>query len=255
MISLYIENKKLDIQSLYYVFWVFNMFLNEKIQYFLEERAALNSTGITLNREVISKLGIKGSLRKIIFEPNVSVESEVISSSNNSVFFGMFSYMNSGGYIRANVFIGRYCSIGRRVTIGAGMHSFDNLSSHPLLDASTSYSYEKTTVIHSDVWIGDGAIIMPGVSIGKGSIIGANAVVTKDVPPYEIWGGVPARKIRDRFSNQIIENLIQINWEDYPLEILKESIKSSKDILGTISFLKSLGKENLVHVPNYYIVE
>lgn len=70
---------------------------------------------------MISKLGIKGSLRKVVFEPNVSVESEVISGSNNSVFFGMFSYMNSGGCVRSNVFVGRYCSIGRRVTIGAGM--------------------------------------------------------------------------------------------------------------------------------------
>lgn len=160
------------------------------------------------------------------FESNVSIRSPILSTN---VFFGTHSYMNDGGYIRDNVFVGRYCSIGRRVTIGAGIHSISGLSSSPSLRGIPSAPLSKEqanllkfnnrqnkVIIESDVWIGDGVIIMPGVTIGSGAVIGANAVVTKDVAPYDIVGGVPARKISSRFPDNIVEQLKGCNWWDVP---------------------------------------
>ena len=79
-------------------------------------------------------------------------------------------------------------------------------------------------VIGNDVWIGYGAVIFAGVTIGDGAIIGTRAVVTKDVPPYTIVGGVPAKPIRKRFSDDDIAALLKMKWWDWPVEQIKEHI-------------------------------
>jgi virginiamycin A acetyltransferase len=79
-------------------------------------------------------------------------------------------------------------------------------------------------VIGNDVWIGYDAIIMAGVHIGDGAIIGTRAVVTKDVPPYTIVGGVPAKEIRRRFEAETISKLLKLQWWDWPVEKIRESI-------------------------------
>lgn len=84
---------------------------------------------------------------------------------------------------------------------------------------------EKQCVIGNDVWIGRNAIILPGNTIGDGAIIAAGAVVTHDVPPYTIVGGVPARPIRKRFSDDIIEKLLEIKWWDWPEEKIVENFE------------------------------
>lgn len=80
-------------------------------------------------------------------------------------------------------------------------------------------------VIGNDVWIGYDAIIMPGVKIGDGAIIGTRAIVTNDVPPYTIVGGIPAKVIKKRFSDDIILKLLKIKWWDWPNEKIKANIK------------------------------
>lgn len=143
-----------------------------------------------------------------------------------TLFLGADSYVNSGGYLRGNILIGRYCSIGRRVTIGAGSHNLTSLSTSPRVRGagSSPYTAKQRELINapasrapfikieSDVWIGDGAVILPGVTIAVGSVIGANAVVVEDTKPYEIVGGVPARKIRKRFADDTIKELQATEW-------------------------------------------
>ncbi len=176
-------------------------------------------TGIsTPNREA---LRIKGT-GAILAEHDVALESPAIGT--RPCFVGAHSYMNNGGYIRTGggVFIGRYCSIGRRVTLAAGVHATAGLSTSPSLrrkgrpyveaDGVRPDKRQGQLVIGSDVWIGDGAIVMSGVTIGVGAIIGANAVVTRNVAPYAVVGGVPAKVIGRRFDEALAGRLMESRW-------------------------------------------
>lgn len=171
------------------------------------------------------------------FERNSAISSPMLSyvrALRLQSFVGAFSYVNDGGYLRDRVLIGRYCSIGRRVTIGAGQHPIMGLSSSGSLkgQGSTPYSEEELeyvhqmraaasfTIIESDVWVGDGVVIMPGVRIATGSVIAANAVIARDTEPYGIYAGLPARRIRQRFSDSVCERLLASQWWEYPHEIL-----------------------------------
>ena len=135
--------------------------------------------------------------------------------------------------------IGKFCSIGYNVCLGPSQHALNLLSTHPFVcshsnielygDLTTPMKFVKPNqannsgvVIENDVWIGHGAIIMDGVKIGNGAVIGAGAVVTKDVEPYAIMGGVPAKLIRYRFEQNIINELIDLRWWDYPKEFIVE---------------------------------
>jgi len=146
-----------------------------------------------------------------------------IRSSN----LGRMSYIAEGTSIGfAN--IGAFCSIGPNVAMGGlGWHPTDRLSTHPafyssrlqagtsFVDANNGLDNEKElphTNIGSDVWIGAGSIVLDGVTIGDGAIIAAGAVVTKNVPPYAIVGGVPAQVIRYRFDIDTITALLKWRW-------------------------------------------
>lgn len=123
-----------------------------------------------------------------------------------------------------NCEIGAFCSIGPEVIVGPGRHPTHFVSTypgfyspdHPSCQISFTkiplYSENLSTTIGSDVWIGARAIILDGISIGHGSIIGAGAVVTKDVEPYTIVGGVPARPLRKRFDDSTIDRLLTERW-------------------------------------------
>lgn len=81
-------------------------------------------------------------------------------------------------------------------------------------------------VIGNDVWIGYEAIVLSGVTIGDGAIVGTRAVVTKDVPPYTIVGGIPAKPIRNRFSDEVIASLLEIKWWEWPDEKIQRNISA-----------------------------
>lgn len=145
--------------------------------------------------------------------------------------------------------IGKFCSIacGTKFIFTSANHSLKSLSTYSFpiffdewdLDASNitdAWENKGDIVVGNDVWIGYEAVILSGVTIGDGAIIGARAVVTKDVPPYTIVGGVPAKPIRKRFDDAIIAKLLKLKWWDWPKERIKANLEIIKS--GRIDELK-----------------
>ena len=129
--------------------------------------------------------------------------------------------------------IGKYCSVASGVQFmmgGTQGHNYNWIAVHPLIGLDISdlpgHKWKGDTIIGSDVWLGAESLIMPGVKIADGAVIAARAVVTKDIGPYEIWGGNPARFIKKRFSDEHIEKLLQIKWWDWDEETLKRNLNS-----------------------------
>ena len=123
--------------------------------------------------------------------------------------------------------IGNYCSVGDRAVIGPGEHDVSHVSTSAVFQDGSIYEAwtKEPCTIGSDVWIGTQAVVLRGVHVGHGAVIAANAVVTKDVPPYAIVGGVPARLIRFRFSEERIEQLLASRWFDKNLAEAKEAVR------------------------------
>jgi len=131
-----------------------------------------------------------------------------------------------------NTEIGSFCSIASNVKIGGVAHPVDFVSTSPVFlshkdsikqkFANHNYLPKIITKIEHDVWIGEGAIIKAGITIGIGAVIGMGSVVTKDVSPYEIVGGNPAKNIRFRFTQEIIDKLLASKWWDFDDTLLKK---------------------------------
>lgn len=151
----------------------------------------------------VSYRALKGSYRvETLHQVNIDASSRV----------GSYTYIGCRtGITKCD--IGRFCSIANNVSIGQGEHQLDRIST-----SSTFYSdpwgtlTEGECVIESDVWIGVDAVILRGTRIGFGAVVAANAVVTKDVPPFAIVGGVPARVIRYRFSEEKQQKVLASRW-------------------------------------------
>ncbi|MGL5132194.1 MAG: CatB-related O-acetyltransferase [Planktothrix sp.] len=131
-------------------------------------------------------------------------------------------------FIGDQLIIGKFCAIASDVKfiMNGGNHRTDWLTNYPFpvfgngweSAMPDSWPFKGNTVIGNDVWIGYGATIMPGINIGDGAIIGAQSVVTRDVSPYTIVGGNPAKEIRKRFEDSIIEDLLNIRWWDWDIQ-------------------------------------
>lgn len=148
-----------------------------------------------------------------------------------------YSQMNDLSYIGdysvvINSTIGKFSSISWGVTIGPEDHDYRKITSHSFLYSTKAFTlvdkkryspFERDCVIGNDVWIGCNATILRGVTIGDGAVIGANSLVNKDVPPYAIVGGTPARVLKYRFTEDIIERLLTIKWWDMPVALISEN--------------------------------
>lgn len=145
---------------------------------------------------------------------------------------GDYSYLGENCEV-ADAAIGKFTAIANSVRIGAPNHPMDRPAQHRFTYCPEYYNAAATrdhdffadrraakVIVGNDCWIGHGAIILPGVTVGDGAVIAAGAVVSRDVPPYTVVGGVPARPIRERFSRDIAARLLRIAWWNWPDEEL-----------------------------------
>jgi len=183
-----------------------------------------------------------------------------------NTFIGMSSCINRcdiGRYIGLAYFsyiadtnIGNYCTFGSRISVGAFSHPTDNLTVHEIGYRNTLESYgdtvlqedtpsyinerAKKTIIGNDVWVGDNSVVIKGVQISNGAIVAAGSIVTRDVAPYSIVAGNPARHIRMRFPDKVIERLLLTNWWEYSMQELSDvpfdDIDKSLEILEEKQF-------------------
>lgn len=127
-----------------------------------------------------------------------------------------------------NAEVGSFCSIADGVVIGGARHPYEWVSTSPVFykgrdSIKMKYVYherpaDSMTCIGNDVWVGERAMIKAGVSIGNGAVIGMGAIVTKDIPPYEIWAGNPAHRIKSRFPENEINKMVELKWWEWPDE-------------------------------------
>ncbi len=135
--------------------------------------------------------------------------------------------------------IGRFCSIGQNAIIGGNEHHIEEFFTSEFLQSDLLIKEirkqnRKQTILKEDVWVGANVIIKKGVTIGRGAIIGAGSVVTKDIPDYMIFAGVPARLIRPRFEKILLERIIETKWwllETEELKEISEGVNSIEEFL------------------------
>lgn len=190
-------------------------------------------------------------LKSVVDNPNIEIGEYTIYNDfvNDPCDFEknnvLYHYPINGDKLK----IGKFCSIacGSKFLFTSGNHTLGSLSTYTFpiffdewgLDAKnirSAWDNKGDIVIGNDVWIGYEAVILSGVTIGDGAIIGTRAVVTKDVPPYTIVGGVPAKPIRRRFDDETIAELLRLRWWDWDKEKISRNISAIQS--GNIAALK-----------------
>ena len=190
-------------------------------------------------------------LKNVVTNPNITVGEYTIYNDfvhdprefeRNNV---LYHYPVNGD----KLIIGAFCSIacGAKFLFNSANHTLRSLSTYPFPIFSEEWGLKRENVtnawdnkgnivVGNDVWIGYEAVILAGVTIGDGAIIGTRAVVTKDVPPYTIVGGVPAKPIRRRFPEETAEKLLELQWWNWPRERIAEHIAALQ--AGSIAQIK-----------------
>ena len=189
-------------------------------------------------------------LNTIINNPNIIVGDYTIYNDfvNHPTQFEKNNVLYHYPINQDRLIIGKFCSIacGAKFLFNSANHTLKSLSNYtfPLFfeewgldkkNVASAWDNKGDIIIDNDVWIGYEAVIMAGVHIGDGAVIAARAVVIKDVPPYTIVGGTPARKIRMRFEEETIARLQQIQWWNWPVEKIRQSLPYIMD--GTVDRL------------------
>lgn len=152
-----------------------------------------------------------------------------------------------------NCKIGSFTSIAGGVVAGGAQHPISWVSTSPAFYCGKRVGVDKkfsefereldrTTVIGNDVWIGNNVLIKGGVTIGDGAVIGMGSVVTKDIPPFEIWAGNPAKKIRDRFDDDVKDKLLELKWWKLEDEKIQKYAKYIKEPEKFITEIKDMRK-------------
>lgn len=198
----------------------------------------------------LSKL-IKKSILSSIKNSDIHKTSKIeASSSIVNTTMDKYSFCGYNCEI-SNCEIGSFVSIADKVIIGGGIHPMEWVSMSPVFyegrdSVKKKFSKFKRklplkTIIGSDVWIGNNVLIKQGVKIGNGSVIGMGSVVTKDVPDYSIYAGIPAKLIRKRFDDNLITKLLEIEWWNFTEKKMSNYAKYFKN---PDNFVKNFLKEN-----------
>ena len=175
---------------------------------------------------------IKQILINIIFNKN---NAPFLIKNNKNIISGKKSFHNGNFFVKGKnkVIIGNYCAFGSDIKFITSNHNYDYMSIqyslYNNLFSKKPYELKSSQVsieVGSDVWIGDNVIILPNVKIGHGSIIACGSIVTKDVESYSIYGGVPGVKIKNRFTSEIKEELLELKWWEWS----DTKIKNNKDL-------------------------
>lgn len=190
-------------------------------------------------------------LKPVISNPNISVGEFTMYNDfvNDPMQFERNNVLYQYPINHDKLIIGKFCSIacGAKFIFNSANHTLSSVSTYPfpiffeewglnIKDVAAAWDNKGDIVIGNDVWIGYEAVIMAGVTIGDGAIIGTRAVVTKDVPPYTIVGGVPAKTIRKRFNNETLDELLKIKWWDWSEERIARNIQAIQS--GRLRHLK-----------------
>lgn len=208
--------------------------------------AALRDQRVSFHGSALdNQLGIGRIRIPMVFEPFVELRGGAFDIRR----IDAFSYLGGRGSRYRHVGrIGRFCSLGPGIICGAPEHGYSAITSHTLMSGHWSARWpemfdefgieqkqialgkqsliaatrkrSERIMIGNDVWIGDGCYISRGVTIGDGAVVAARATVVKDVPPYTIVGGTPARVIKPRFPQETVDRLLASQWWDYGLAIL-----------------------------------
>lgn len=180
-------------------------------------------------------------LKPVISNPNISVGEFTMYNDfvNDPMQFERNNVLYQYPINHDKLIIGKFCSIacGAKFIFNSANHTLSSVSTYPfpiffeewglnIKDVATAWDNKGDIIIGNDVWIGYEAVILAGVTVGDGAIIGTRAVVTKDVPPYTIVGGVPAKPIRKRFDNETLDELLKIRWWDWPEEKIARNIQA-----------------------------
>lgn len=183
------------------------------------------------------KLGDNLIVGENSFIQNSSLENHVQINRSNMIInssIGTYSYTGMNTVIK-HTSVGKFCSISWNVSAAGGGHNYKAISPHPFTHL-TSFGIvteradieTKTITIGNDVWIGMNSCILQGIKIGDGAVVGAGSVVTKDVPPYAIVVGNPARIFKYRFDSEVIKKLLNLQWWDLPIKVIQKNISSFK---------------------------
>lgn len=190
-------------------------------------------------------------LKHVITNPNITVGDFTMYNDfvNDPTLFEKNNVLYHYPINDDKLQIGKFCSIacGAKFLFNSANHTLSSLSTYPFplffeewglekKDVTNAWDNKGDIVIGNDVWIGYEAVVLAGVTIGDGAIIGTRAVVTKDVPPYMIVGGVPAKPIKRRFPEEAISTLLEIQWWNWSEERIAKNIGAIQS--GNIEQLK-----------------
>jgi virginiamycin A acetyltransferase len=176
-------------------------------------------------------------LKNIIINPNIIVGDFTYYDDFENVQNFEKNVKYHFDFVGDKLIIGKFCMIASDVKfiMNGANHITESISSYPFaifgedwrnaMDGK-NYPTKGDTVIGNDVWIGYNATIMPGIKIGDGAIIATNSTVTKDVEPYSIVGGNPAKEIKKRFSEVEIKKLLELKWWDWSIEKITENVQN-----------------------------